>query len=123
MQRIAIVHDYLTQFGGAERVALALAEDLNAPLFTSVYQPEGTYAGFQSLSVTTTSLQQVIKATPGRNFRYLAPLYGRAFRAMDLSSFDAVVVSTSGYAHHIRHPNTFVYCLLYTSDAADEEDS
>ena len=91
MQRIAIIHDYLTQFGGAERVALALAQAFQAPLFTSVYQPERTLAEFRSLSVTTTSLQHAINFVPGRNFRYLAPLYVRAFRSLDLSEFDTVI--------------------------------
>lgn len=110
MQKIAVVHDYFTQFGGAERVAIALAQDLEAPLFTSVYQPDRTYAELLEMDVRTSPLQRVIDRAPSVNFKVLAPFYAAAFRKLDLSGFDAVVVSTSGYAHHISHPNVFVYC-------------
>lgn len=110
MPKIAVVHDYFTQFGGAERVAIALAQDLGAPLFTSVYQPQNTYAELQDLSVTTTYLQGVLDRLPVHNFKLLAPFYARAFQSLDLSTFDAVIVSSSGYAHHIRHPNAYIYC-------------
>ena len=41
---VAIVHDYLTQRGGAERVFLLLAETFpEAPLHASLYDPSGTY--------------------------------------------------------------------------------
>ena len=45
--RVAIVHDYLTQRGGAERVALAMLRCFpNATLYTTIYNPETTYAEF-----------------------------------------------------------------------------
>jgi glycosyltransferase involved in cell wall biosynthesis len=110
MHKIAVVHDYFTQFGGAERVAIALAKQFDAPLFTSVYQPDGTYAELGDMSVTTSYAQRVLQVTPSKNFKILAPLYPSAFRSLALSEFETIVVSSSGYAHHIRHPNAFVYC-------------
>ena len=46
--RIALVHDDLTQRGGAERVVAAMHEVWpDAPLFTSVYDPQGTFPIFE----------------------------------------------------------------------------
>lgn len=108
MTKIAIVHDYLTQTGGAERVALSLAETFpEAPIFTSVYDPESTFEEFKGRDIRTSFLQ---KHSEGRDFRKMALLFGRAFANFDLSEFDKVIVSTSGFAHHIKHPNAFIYC-------------
>src|SRR5690606_19192451 len=48
-----IVHDYLTQRGGAERVVLTLAQALEAPLVTSLFGPRATYPEFRDLQVRT----------------------------------------------------------------------
>jgi hypothetical protein len=38
--RVALVHDYLTQLGGAERVALEMTRAFpDAPLYTAIYAP------------------------------------------------------------------------------------
>ena len=120
MTKLAIVHDYLTQTGGAERLALALSDIFpEALIYTSVYAPEATLSEFGGRDIRTTFLQG--RFAP-EHFRYAAPLYGQAFRSLDLSEFDKVIVSTSGFAHHIKHPNAFVYChtpphFLYELDA------
>ena len=50
--RVAIVHDYLTQRGGAERVVLALAAAFpGAPIHTSFYAPAETFPEFAALDV------------------------------------------------------------------------
>src|SRR5438067_9979594 len=44
---ISIVHDYLTQRGGAERVVIAILKAFPlAPLYVSLHHPEGTYPEF-----------------------------------------------------------------------------
>ena len=44
--RVSVVHDYVTQRGGAERVVLAMLEAFpRAPLYTSLYEPERTFPG------------------------------------------------------------------------------
>src|SRR4051794_35337391 len=83
MTRTAIVHDYLTRGGGAERVVLRLAPFLpDAPISPSIYAPNGTYDEFRTLDVHTTSLQGHV---PPRRFRLAAPLYPRVFAHLDLS--------------------------------------
>lgn len=99
--RVAFVHDYLTQFGGAERVLLAMHELYpNAPIFTSIYDPAQFDGAFASIDVRTTWLQRIPLAA--RFFRTLLPLYPRAFESLDLSGYDLVISSTSSFAKGVR---------------------
>jgi glycosyltransferase involved in cell wall biosynthesis len=106
--KLAIVHDYLSQRGGAERVVLELVRIFpGAPIFTSFYAPERTFRLFAEADVRTSPLQGRID--PER-FRSAVLRYPRAFRSFDLSAFDTVIISSSAFAHHVLHPNGFVYC-------------
>ena len=105
---VALVHDYLSQCGGAERVVLELAAMFpDAPIYTSFFAPETTFAEFSGRDVRTSPLQGRID--PDR-FRSAALRYPRAFRTFDLSGFDTAVVSSSAFAHHVVHRHSFVYC-------------
>lgn len=105
---LALVHDYLSQSGGAERVVLELAAMFpEAPIYTSFYAPDRTFPQFRERDVRTTRLQD--RVDPDR-FRSAVLRYPSAFRALDLGNFETVVVSSSGFAHHIVHPRSFVYC-------------
>lgn len=106
--RIALVHDFLSQCGGAERVALELSRLFpDAPIFTSIYRPERTFEEFSTRHVVPSFLQNVVH--PDR-FRRYAPLYPRAMASFDLSDFDLVIASSSAFGHRVRHPNCHVYC-------------
>ena len=106
--KYAIVHDYLTQRGGAERVVLALAHVLpDAPIYTSIYSPDDTYPEFKELDVRTSDLQGRIRP---EHFRRAVLRLPGAFERLRLSEFQRVLVSSSAFAHHIRHPNSAVYC-------------
>ena len=91
----------------------------DAPIYTSFYAPGSTYPEFADLDVRTTSLQSSIR--PDHFRRSVLRLPG-AFAGLDLSGFDQVLVSSSAFAHHIRHPRSVVYCyapphFLYDSRA------
>lgn len=108
---VAVVHDYLNQRGGAERVALELARIWpGAPIFTSLYRPESTFPEFVDRDIRTSFLDRL----PVRNgFRNLFPLYPAAFRTLGTLDAPLVVTSSSGWAHGIRTaPGTThaVYC-------------
>src|SRR3954465_266533 len=78
--RVALGHDYLNQRGGAERVALELAQMWpEAPLYTSLYRPESTFSGFRKVDVHTSFLNRL---PVDRGFRNLFPLYPAAFRSL-----------------------------------------
>lgn len=106
---VGIVHDYLSQRGGAERVVLRLAVDTfpGAEVFTSFYRPQETFAEMGALSVHTTRLDSTVDAA---HFRRKVLRYPAAFRSMDLSQLDVAVISSSAFAHHARHPVSIVYC-------------
>lgn len=49
--RTAVVHDRLTGFGGAERVALVLGRAFKADVFTAKYAPDRTYPEFRNIKI------------------------------------------------------------------------
>jgi glycosyltransferase involved in cell wall biosynthesis len=106
---VAIVHDYLTQRGGAERVVLALAETFpGAPVYTSLYEPRETFPEFAALELHTTWLQRVggLRRHHRLAFPVLAPVMSRVH-----VDADVVVCSTSGWAHGVRVVGRkIVYC-------------
>ena len=56
---IALVHDWLTNFAGAERVLLELSEMFpRAPIFTSVFDPKGAKP-FAKKDVRPSFLQKI----------------------------------------------------------------
>lgn len=98
--KVALVHDYLTQQGGAERVFELLCQHFPAAdIFTSVYDPERTIDLGERL-VHTTVLQRLPGAA--RYFRVLAPFYFPAFRALDLQDYDLIISSSSSFAKAVK---------------------
>src|SRR4028118_208781 len=98
--KIALVHDFLTQSGGAERVFELLCKHYpNADVFTSIYDPEQSIDLGERL-VRTTVLQKLPGAA--KYFRMLAPLYFPAFRALDLQDYDLIISSTSSFAKAVK---------------------
>lgn len=102
--RVALVHDDLTQRGGAERVVLSLHRLFpHAPIFTTVFDADGTYPEFHDLDVRTTFLQRFPHR--GNAARALLPLYPAAVSRIDLRGYDLVVSSSSRFAHGVRVPD------------------
>jgi glycosyltransferase involved in cell wall biosynthesis len=98
--RVALVHDFLVDLRGADRVFRAIADIWpEAPIYTAIYDEDGTEGRFSHRDVRTSSLQ---KMRPGaRTFRALLPLYPAAIESFDLSEFDLVVSSSSAWAHAV----------------------
>jgi glycosyltransferase involved in cell wall biosynthesis len=109
--RVLIVHDYLIQHGGAERVVDALLEIYpGATLATSVISD--SYRKHHDGRHVRTSYLQTLPGSEAA-FRALLPLYPSAFRRMSLPKADLVIVSTSGFAHHVARnvdAPVLVYC-------------
>jgi glycosyltransferase involved in cell wall biosynthesis len=98
--RVALVHDFLLDVRGAERVFLAMCEVWpDADLFTAVYDEEGTEGRFAHRRVHTSYLQRLRPSA--RTFRALLPFYPSAIESFDLSSYDVVVSSSSAWAHAV----------------------
>lgn len=117
--KIAIVHDYIKEYGGAERVLEALHEIWpEAPVFTTIYYPQflGPHRErFKNWDIRTSILQNIPFGykliSP---FRILTPII---FEHFDLSSFDAVIVSQTGayFPNKIRiGKGTTHFCYCHT---------
>jgi glycosyltransferase involved in cell wall biosynthesis len=98
--RIALVHDFLLDLRGAERVFLAMCEIWpEADLYTAVYDEDGTEGRFAGRDVRTSFLQRLRPSA--RTFRTLLPLYPAAIESFDLADYDVVVSSSSAWAHGV----------------------
>ncbi|MEK7616287.1 MAG: glycosyltransferase [Patescibacteria group bacterium] len=114
--KIALVHDYLTQFGGGERVLQVLSEMYpEAPIYTLVYDERATGGVFKGRDVRTSFLQKLpFTKRHHRLFPLLMPL---AIEQFDFSEFDTVLSVSASFAKGIitkpstRHIN---YCLTPT---------
>jgi glycosyltransferase involved in cell wall biosynthesis len=98
--RVALVHDFLLDLRGGERVFLALCEQFpDADIFTAVYDPKGTEGRFEDRNVHASFLQKL--HPNAKSFRRLLPLYPYAMEALDLSEYDLVLSSSSAWAHGV----------------------
>jgi glycosyltransferase involved in cell wall biosynthesis len=98
--KIALVHDYLTQGGGAERVFELLCKRYpDADVFTSLYNPNHSI-DLADRFVHTTILQNIPGAT--KYFRLMAPFYFPVFRALDLQEYDLILSSSTSFAKAVR---------------------
>ncbi|MEX1997178.1 MAG: glycosyltransferase [Candidatus Andersenbacteria bacterium] len=120
--RVAIVHDYLTQFGGAERVLLTLMELFpHAPVFTLVHDEERmpTFKGERRLR--TSFLQNLPGAR--RHHRYFPLLMPLAVEQFDFNEYDVVLSATHSFTKGvITGPHTLhlSYCFTPTRYVWDD---
>jgi glycosyltransferase involved in cell wall biosynthesis len=99
--KIAIVHDYLNQFGGAERVVSALHEIYpDAPIYTSIYDEKRMPANFRKMDIRTSFMQKLPFVF--RFFKYYLLFYPLAFESFDLSEYDVILSSSSAFAKGVK---------------------
>ncbi len=106
---VALVHDYLTQRGGAERVVLSLAETFpDAPIHTALYDADGTFPEFAALDVRTLPLDRI--GALRTHHRLALPVLAPSFSRLTVDA-DVAVCSSSGWAHgaHVTGRKV-VYC-------------
>ena len=98
--RVALVHDFLLDLRGAERVFSAMCDTWpDADVFTAVYDEAGTEGRFAARAPRTSFLQRV--RPTARTFRPLLPFYPHAVESLDLRGYDTVVSSSSAWAHGV----------------------
>lgn len=107
--RVAIAHDYLTQRGGAERVVLAMTRAFpEATVYTTLYDPEGTFPEFRDVDIVVSPLNRVPFLR--RHHRAALPFLPYAVSRLRVDA-DVLVASSSGWAHGIRTTgHKLVYC-------------
>jgi glycosyltransferase involved in cell wall biosynthesis len=95
--KVALIYDWLNQFGGGERVLSELHSMFpEAPVFTTVHAPEKLPESMRCLDVRTSFLQRVPMARG--NHRPFFPLMPMAFERFDLEGFDLVLSASSACA-------------------------
>lgn len=122
--KICLVHDYLIQMGGAERVVATMAKAFpQAPIFTSLTEYAGLLEEFKGREIHNSFLQRVPGARS--HFKKLFPLYPMAFASLNLPATRTVWVSASTFAKCVRPPEgavSFCYCHNPTRFLWDNED-
>lgn len=114
-ERLAIVHDWLNQLGGAEDVLATLVDMFpGAPIYTSIYWREGMPSSYRSWDIRTTWMDRL----PGihRHHQPYLPLYPLAFARLVLSGYDVVLSNKSGFCHGVDTCEAIhiCYCLSPT---------
>src|SRR5664280_1220390 len=108
--RIVIVHDYVTQRGGAERVVLDLLRSFpGTRLVTACFEASSTYPRFAAYDIETLWLDRVpmFRRDPRTAFPFLA----KAFSRHIIDDADLVICSSSGWAHRVTtSAPKIVYC-------------
>lgn len=111
--RIAIVCDWLTSAGGAEKVILGLHHLFpNAPIYTSLYDPQKV-KGFENAQVHTSWLQKIPKAT--KYYQFFLKQFPGVFENMDLDDYDIVISSSHSCAKGlVLKPETLHICYCHS---------
>ncbi len=114
--RVALVHDDLVQWGGAERVLLAVSEIYpEAPIYTSVFDKTNINLKkyFSGKKIVTSFVQKIPWSK--NLYKTLLPLYPIAFEQFDFSNYDLVISNTTRFAKSIiTKPETLHICYCHT---------
>lgn len=115
--RVALVHDYIKEYGGAERVLEALTEAYpDAPIYTAFYQKgSAAHERFKHKKIKTSWVHYI----PGFStklhspLRFLAPMIWNGF---DFSKYDVVIGSASWYVTKgfVNKGNAIEICYCHT---------
>lgn len=111
--KIALIHDWLNQNGGAELVLEELLDLYpEATIFTSLYDRRVMPPHYAEWDIRTSFLQRIPGAAG--HHQALLPFYPRAFERFDLSGYDLIISNSSAFAHLVKPgPNAvhINYCL------------
>src|SRR3712207_8193942 len=98
MPRVALIHDFLLDVRGAERVFAAICDAWpDADVFTAVYDEAGTGGRFADRRIRTSFLPRLSPTSPP--VRPLLPFYPHAGEAFDPRGFDTVISPSNAWAH------------------------
>ena len=114
--RVAIIHDWLNQVGGAEMVLEVLKEAYpQAPIYTSIYRPEVMPSRYRDWEIRTSWLNRLPFVK--KHHQPFLPLYPLAFEGVNLGGYELVISNKSAFCHGVITPPETVhicYCLTPT---------
>jgi glycosyltransferase involved in cell wall biosynthesis len=121
--KVAIVHDWLNQIGGAEGVLETLVEMFpDAPIFTAIYWRSRMPPDYRQWDIRTTWLDRAPFIY--QHHQPYLPFYPLAVQSMDLRGYDLILSNKSGFCHGVRTtPDQLhiCYCLTPTRYVWDYE--
>lgn len=112
--KIALVHDHLTQDGGAEKV-LEVLQDMfpDSPTFTLVYDENKVNKDFRKKDIRTSFIQKFPLGV--KKYHWFLIFMPAATEQYDLTEFDVVISSTSAFAKGIiTKPESLHICYCHT---------
>jgi glycosyltransferase involved in cell wall biosynthesis len=112
--KVALVHDYLNQYGGAEKVLEIFAEIFpNAPIYTLIYDPGLAARILPGKEIRASFLQKIPFARS--HHRLFPPLMPFAVERFDLSDYDLVISDSAAFSKGIiTKPETLHICYCHT---------
>jgi len=112
--KVAIIHYWLVNMRGGEKVLQALCELFpQADIYTHVHDTHATADVFDNHEINTTFIQKLPKAK--RFYQNYLPLMPLALKQLDLQEYDLVISSESGPAKGVTtSPNTLHICYCHT---------
>ncbi|AOZ77271.1 glycosyltransferase family 4 protein [Clostridium pasteurianum] len=112
--KVALVHDWLTNMGGAERVVINFKEIYkDSPIYTTLYNPEKLDEELKNIDVRTSFLQNEKNLKKGH--QSLLPFMPMAFESFDLNEYDIILSSSSSCAKGVvTNPNSMHVCYCHT---------
>jgi glycosyltransferase involved in cell wall biosynthesis len=113
--KVAIVHDWLTNMGGAEPLVLEIHKLFpDAPIYTSVYDKDKMQA-FAGLDVRTTYLQRILPKFLRYKHILWPVLRAHAFRRLDMSDYDVIISSSTAESKAVKkRPGALHICYCNT---------
>jgi len=112
--KVALVHDYLNQYGGAERVLKALTEMFpEAPIFTLFYDARATNQEFARSRIVTSFLDAIPLVK--RHHRLFPLVMPNAIERLDLRGYDVVISDSDSFAKGVlTDPGAIHICYCHT---------
>ncbi len=111
--KVALVHDYLFQGGGAERVVEVLHKMFPAaPVYTTIVDRDSLWPALRDADIRTSWMQRLPGL--GVNHKAFLPLYPHAIESLDLRGYDLVISSSSAFAKAAKTtPYTVHVCYCH----------
>lgn len=113
--KLALVHDWLNQMGGAEDVLHDLVHMFpDSPIYTSLYAPDAMPAAYRAWDIRPLWTDR-LPLIHTHHQPYL-PLYPLAWHGLDLSEYEVILSNKSGFCHgfHWGSQLHICYCLAPT---------
>lgn len=112
--KVGLVQDWLTEWGGAEKVLESICKCFNGPLYTIAYNPATfKYSYFDGVEIHPSFINKL----PGGKTKYrrYLPLFPLAIESHDLSEFDLILSSSNAVAKGIlKHSEQLHICYCHS---------